>query len=165
MKVGVSNTNILKVTAAFFAFCLIVWSCKKRDPFTGCVASFSGVQFNIVNDVSMVADTFGISQASDNRSFRLYAKDQIRGITLLIEANVPMQNVDLKMEEMLRYGKAKATVLKDNKVFISKYGNFGLNIDESGSTKTACGQFFMQDGGEFLVTEGQFRAVPIVIVP
>jgi hypothetical protein len=160
MSVGGIHKIVLQTTLVFAAAMLMMWSCKKRDPFTGCVASFKGLQCK-VGDVTMVADSSGADYDTVRRRLRIFAKDDQRGFKVMITVNAPLQNFDLKMSNNEAFGTGKCTFLKDGAVFISKYGNIGINIDGSQSLKTLCGQFFMQDDGNFTVSQGEFKSLPI----
>jgi hypothetical protein len=161
MFVGGNHKLVLRSVLAF-AFCvMLVWSCKRRDPLPGCAASFKGLQCKI-GDVIIIADSSGVDYDTVRRRVSIFAKDDIKGFKILIEINAPLQNFDLTLSNVPNvYGKGRATVLKDGNVYVSKYGNVGINIDATQSLKTVCGQFFMQDGGDFLISQGEFRALPI----
>jgi hypothetical protein len=96
---------------------------------------------------------------------RLYVGDSLKQSYIYITMQAPLQNIDMPIIDKDSLGTAKATAVGSSGNYFSKYGNIALEISKSGSIKTVCGQFFMQDGNTFLLSNGEFKSIPIQFAP
>jgi hypothetical protein len=153
------------VLVAFAVSCLFAYGCiKKRDPLRGCVASFKGAQWKI-NENSYIANGYWFKYDSTNNRMRLYVGDSLKQSFIYITMQAPLQNIDMPIIDKDSLGTAKATAVGSSGNYFSKYGNIALEISTTGSIKTVCGQFFMQDGNTFLLSNGEFKSIPIQFAP
>jgi hypothetical protein len=158
---------LFTVVIAFAVSCMFAYGCKKRDPLRGCVASFKGAQWKI-NDNPFVANGYWFKYDSTNNRMRLYVGDSLKQSFVYITMQAPLQNIDMPIIDKDSLGTAKATAVGATGNYFAKYGNIALEISTTGSIKTVCGQFFMQDGNAvnpFLLSNGEFRSIPIQFAP
>jgi hypothetical protein len=155
--------TLFTVVIAFAVSCMFAYGCK-RDALRGCVASFKGAQWKI-NENSYIANGYWFKYDSTNSRMRLYVGDSLKQSYVYITMQAPLQNIDMPIISKDSLGTAKATAVGSGGNYFSKYGNIALEVSRSGSIKTVCGHFFMQDGNTFLLSNGEFRSIPIQYGP
>jgi hypothetical protein len=160
------NKYTLTTVVLAYALCIVfAFSCKKRDALRGCVASFKGAQWKI-GENSYVANGYWFKYDSTNSRMRLYVGDSLKQSYIYITLQAPLQNVDMPIIDKDSLGTAKATAVSGTiGNYFSKFGNIALEVSRTGSVKTVCGHFFMQDGKDFLLSNGEFRSIPITYGP
>jgi hypothetical protein len=155
---------LFTILVAFFVSCMFAYGCKKRDALRGCVATFKGAQWKI-GENSYIANGYWFKYDTINSRMRLYVGDSLKQSFIYITLQAPLQNVDMPIIDKDSLGTAKASAVGSAGNYFSKYGNIALEVSRTGSVKTVCGHFFMQDGGTFLLSNGEFRSIPIQFAP
>jgi hypothetical protein len=155
--------NLLLSSLFFIASLLIVLSCNKKDSLKGCTAGFSGTHCNL-KGINFISDTTSILFDSVQSRYYFYAYDDFFNSSVYISVYAPLQDMEgdgFRIQLADEYGKAKAVAFSEGNSFSGSYGNFRINVDYN--TKKACGDFkFQNDGESDYVTQGEFKAIPIL---
>jgi hypothetical protein len=158
-----SLKNLLITLGLVGLLSVVMASCDRKDPLTGCASSNTGVRCDL-RGINFISDVDSVEYDTINHRYLLYAKDDFYGTSLQITVFAPLQDYEgdgFKIKPTAEYGSAIATAQGDNKPpFFAQYGNIAINVDFT--RKVVCGQFkFYASGSDEYVSQGEFKAVPI----